>query len=201
VVDQGATPRLSSGTAHRGLGQLSRQVAALSIAKVPMCWREESSSQPTLRWREMDSNHRSPVAIGQVRTPEGRSPGRKYLHSLGLGVSFNSGLPRGSGSHLPPPASQERTPPVGEPAHDASGASPRAHEHGAPQRVVSRATCSMMTSRPVSTLATSVRSRSAWREVDGCSAGVRTVCQTVSLVCERTAGVDPSPSLRFAFGL
>ena len=37
----------------------------------------------TLRWREMDSNHRFPVAIGQVRTPEWRSLRRKYLHSLG----------------------------------------------------------------------------------------------------------------------
>ena len=53
----------------------------------------------------MDSNHRSPVAIGQVRTPEGRSSGRKYLHSLhslGLGVLFNAGLPRGTGSSNPP---------------------------------------------------------------------------------------------------
>src|SRR5260370_30836505 len=39
----------------------------------------------------MDSNHRSPVAIGQVRTPEDRSAGRKSLHSLGLGILFNAG--------------------------------------------------------------------------------------------------------------
>src|ERR1700732_3716184 len=39
----------------------------------------------------MDSNHRPPVAIGQVRTREGRAPGRKYLHSLGLGMLFNAG--------------------------------------------------------------------------------------------------------------
>src|SRR4029077_7131401 len=42
----------------------------------------KSGSHQTLRWREMDSNHRSPVAIGQVRTPKCRSPRRKYLHSL-----------------------------------------------------------------------------------------------------------------------
>src|ERR1700724_609538 len=39
----------------------------------------------------MDSDHRSPVEIGQVRTPEGRSPGRKYLRSLGWGILFNAG--------------------------------------------------------------------------------------------------------------
>jgi hypothetical protein len=55
----------------------------------------------------MDSNHRSPVAIGQVRTLQWRSPRRKYLHSLGLGVLFNAGLPRGTGSSNPPASSGE----------------------------------------------------------------------------------------------
>ena len=32
---------------------------------------------------------------------------RKYLHSLGLGVLFNTGLPRGTGSSNPPPSSGE----------------------------------------------------------------------------------------------
>src|SRR5947208_16516413 len=55
----------------------------------------------------MDSNHRFLVAIGQVRTPEWRSLRRKYPHSLGLGVLFNAGLPRGTGSSNPPPSSAE----------------------------------------------------------------------------------------------
>jgi hypothetical protein len=55
----------------------------------------------------MDSNHRSPRAIGQVRTPEWRSPRRKYLHSLCLGALFNAGMTRGTGSSNPSPSSKE----------------------------------------------------------------------------------------------
>jgi len=59
------------------------------------------------RWREMDSNHRFPVAIGQVRTPEWRSLRRKYLHSLGL-ACYSTQACRAEAEvriHLPPPAS------------------------------------------------------------------------------------------------
>ena len=51
-----------------------------------------------------------PSCDRQVRTPEGRSPGRKYLHSLhslGSGVLFNAGPPRGTGSSNPPLSREE----------------------------------------------------------------------------------------------
>src|SRR5204862_2006484 len=61
----------------------------------------------TRRRREMDSNHRFPVTIGQERTPEWRSLRRKYLHSLGLGVLLNAGLSRGTDGSNPSPSSRE----------------------------------------------------------------------------------------------
>ena len=89
--------------------QLRRSDRPHTGGKSPAFRREGAKSRETrtLCWREMDSNHRSPLAIGEVRTPERRSPRRKYLHSLCLGALFNAGLRRGTGSSNPSPSTGE----------------------------------------------------------------------------------------------
>ena len=104
--------------------QLRRSDRPHTGGKSPAFRREGAKSRETrtLCWREMDSNHRSPLAIAEVRTPERRSPRQKYLHSLCLGARYSTRACRAEPEvriHLLPRASQQRTvcsfrPPMGD---------------------------------------------------------------------------------------